>query len=1119
MKLFDVPSLCRPPLHLLLILTIALATKASAQTVIFSDGFENGLNGWLVGDNNIDGTPCYWGIVNSAFGGEGTHGGTNKIYCAAVGYTGTVTAPLYRPDMGAYLLRTLDLTGYTNATLSFWHKLPSVEGLPYDFVQVLVDDTLLWESDSRVVTAWKQVTLSLEAFIGASHTLKFLFVSDPHFDGFPEFEGWYLDDILVTDAFTPGPPPANDNFANSQALPGATGMINAANGSATLETSEPQNGFSATNSVWFRWTAVTNGPVTFSTGGSSFDTILCIYTGNTVDALTPVACDDNGETNNASRIGFVATQGVIYRISVRGANNARGAIQLTWSQPNGIGLDMLPDISLWTDEGRGYLYGWYLDRNELTQPGRTLMRITTATINTGVGPLELIGSSQVAGVYQRIYSTDGGHRDVFAGSFTFHQGHGHLHFDDWLNFHLREVLPSNGVGNIVLSGNKTSFAIIDLEEYDLNLPGAPSSFHYTGGLTQGISVGWGDVYSGDLQDQWIDITGITPGRYWLEAVVDPLNHVIESNESNNVARILADLTFLGVTNVPNDNFTNAIVLTGVSAAVIGSNGNATKEPGEPRHNSLFSDNGGASVWYRWTAPSNISVTITTEGSSFDTVLAVYTGSAVNGLALVIQNDDVDTSHHTSLVTFTAFGGTTYRIAVDGYNGAQGSVELTLNPAWNNDLNRAIQLTGLAGTTSGSTRGATRQASEPLHAGVNGTNSIWYMWTSPTNGPVNFDTIGSSFDTLLAVYTGSAFPLTAVASDDNSGPLNTSRVLFNAVSNTTYRIAVDGFPGPFGSGAVKLNWSGPLPPTIISQPQSTNLTAGSSLQFKVTVNGTAPFFYQWRRFGTNVLDDPGRVSGSTSPTLTVGKIYATDAGGYTVIITNMWGSVTSTPANLIVLDNPRVVYVNPLTAPIGGVATVPVQMQAVGDENSYNFSLSFDPLVLSNPRVTNGANAAVAAISVNTTLLGSGKVGVSVTLPPGQSVPVGSALELARVKFDVSGAMPNGTQTSIGFPNDPTARSVLTSGGASVAALFAPGSITLQNWTATASVQILANGSFQLTLTGPPSHTYVIEATTNLTAQGWSPVSTNQTGVNGLLQFVDPNASNWPYRFFRARMIQ
>ena len=66
---------------------------------------------------------------------------------------------------------------------------------------------------------------------------------------------------------------------------------------------------------------------------------------------------------------------------------------------------------------------------------------------------------------------------------------------------------------------------------------------------------------------------------------------------------------------------------------------------------------------------------------------------------------------------------------------------------------------------------------------------------------------------------------------------------------------------------------------------------------------------------------------------------------------------------------------------------------------------------------------------------------------------------------------------------------------------------------------MGNGSFQLSLIGPPSHTYVIEATTNLTTQSWVPISTNQTSLGGLLQFLDADATNHPFRFFRARMVQ
>jgi len=123
----------------------------------------------------------------------------------------------------------------------------------------------------------------------------------------------------------------------------------------------------------------------------------------------------------------------------------------------------------------------------------------------------------------------------------------------------------------------------------------------------------------------------------------------------------------------NDNFANRIALSGATVNTTGSNVGATMEADEPTRlpdRTRF----GASVWWSWTAPVSGSVRITTVGSSFDTVLAVYTGTSVGTLALISGNDDTATNVQ-SHVSFTAVGGTTYRIAVDGYDGNSGIVVL------------------------------------------------------------------------------------------------------------------------------------------------------------------------------------------------------------------------------------------------------------------------------------------------------------------------------------------------------------------------------------------------------------------------------------------------------------
>lgn len=129
---------------------------------------------------------------------------------------------------------------------------------------------------------------------------------------------------------------------------------------------------------------------------------------------------------------------------------------------------------------------------------------------------------------------------------------------------------------------------------------------------------------------------------------------------------------------PNDNFANAVTIslgTASSVSAVGHNTNATKEGGEPNH---ASNAGGSSVWWRWTAPAAGSVTLDTRGSVYDTTLGVYTGSAVSALTLVASDDDIqDAVVQASEVTFNATAGTTYQIAVDGFDRDVGGITLNL----------------------------------------------------------------------------------------------------------------------------------------------------------------------------------------------------------------------------------------------------------------------------------------------------------------------------------------------------------------------------------------------------------------------------------------------------------
>ena len=132
--------------------------------------------------------------------------------------------------------------------------------------------------------------------------------------------------LLVGSA--PAAPPDNDNFSAAIVLRAATGSYFGANQEATKETGEPLHAGNAGGaSVWYRWVAPSTGVATFDTFGSGFDTVLAVYTGPSVDALTPVASNDDAlGWKWTSQAGFPSgrTMGATGRCASRSASRGEG---------------------------------------------------------------------------------------------------------------------------------------------------------------------------------------------------------------------------------------------------------------------------------------------------------------------------------------------------------------------------------------------------------------------------------------------------------------------------------------------------------------------------------------------------------------------------------------------------------------------------------------------------------------------------------------------------------------------------------------------------------------------------------------------------------------------------
>jgi hypothetical protein len=104
----------------------------------------------------------------------------------------------------------------------------------------------------------------------------------------------------------------------------------------------------------------------------------------------------------------------------------------------------------------------------------------------------------------------------------------------------------------------------------------------------------------------------------------------------------------------------------------------------------------------------------------------------------------------------------------------------------------------------------------------------------------------------------------------------------------------------GIGTGSLTVLAEVAPVITTEPASQTLYAGQTAQFTVAAAGNTPMYYKWQAGGTGLgvftnLLDTGNISGSATATLTINNISAANAADYRVVVTNAYGSVTSSPA--------------------------------------------------------------------------------------------------------------------------------------------------------------------------------------------------------------------------------
>jgi hypothetical protein len=167
----------------------------------------------------------------------------------------------------------------------------------------------------------------------------------------------------------------------------------------------------------------------------------------------------------------------------------------------------------------------------------------------------------------------------------------------------------------------------------------------------------------------------------------------------------------------------------------------------------------------------------------------------------------------------------------------------------------------------------------------------------TNGILGINTIGSSIDTVLAVYTGSnMLDLHYVTCDNNSAPDGIRSVVrFDAFKGSNYFVAIDGVGGVQGTN-ITLNWKFGLPPAPLSLSSNQTIHLGASTSLQIALNSLTPDAVCVWRQDNRVID------GFDGPILSLNNVQLVQAGTYTVTVSNFAGVVTI-PVAIIKVASP------------------------------------------------------------------------------------------------------------------------------------------------------------------------------------------------------------------------
>lgn len=612
---------------------------------------------------------------------------------------------------------------------------------------------------------------------------------------------------LVVETRSGPVPPANDDFDHAQiigALPFSHGQSTDAATSAD-DDPRPSCGDVGGN-VWFRYTAPADQLVRFETTGSDYDTWLAVLAGAR-GALTEVACNDDAiQGQLTSQIDAQLTGGVTYYLLIGGDDGDSGSLTLSARALDDLcaAVTQIPRLQCealvalyrstggdsWTNRT-----GWLQNNTPCAWYG------VECTGNTLEG-IRLENNNLVGTIPPEVRDLD--------GMFGFNLSHNHLS---------GPIPPEVGdmlwLEDLYLQGNDLSGPIppeiANLSVLNiLNL----SDNHLTGPIPSEI---------GTMHPWTLDLSA-----NMLEGTIPPElgnNNALErlSLHSNRLAGevpaallslplgadrldigynmlIASDPAVVAWLNTVDPDWasTQTVPPTGVAAF-----GVSPTEIAVSWTPIAYNQGGGNYVVGISTTPGG------PYGIGFLTLTKGANGCTLEGL-------QPNTTYYIAVLASTPAHDDQQSDLVSVWSAEVSATTLPLGPD-NDDFDNATIIPGLPYSTTQQTDAATSAPDDPRPSCWDVGPNVWYRFTAPQDMILHLDTLGSSYDTWLAVLTGSRGALTELACNDDASEGDLDSLLEVAVDGgATYHILIGGDDGESGTLVFSARESAP-PVTLTFAP--------------------------------------------------------------------------------------------------------------------------------------------------------------------------------------------------------------------------------------------------------------------------------------------------------------